>query len=60
MIAQANPQKEAGTFERINGQPQLLPSNKITRYFKIWIAESGVLTKNILPLQKFDALNKSY
>ena len=44
-MAQVDPQKEASTFERINGQPQLLSSNKITYYFKKWAAEidGGVL-----------------
>ena len=54
-MALADPQKEASTFERMNAQPQLLSSNKITRFFKKWTAESGVLKKNILPLQKFNA-----
>ena len=59
-IAQANPQKEASTSERMNDHLQLLSLNKITHYFKIWTAQSGVLKKIILPLQKSDALNRSY
>ena len=45
MIAQADPQKEASTFGRMNGQPQVLSSNKITRFFTIGTDESGVLKK---------------
>ena len=58
-IAQADPQKEASAFERMNCQPQLLSSNKITHYFKIWTDQSVVLKKNVLPLQNFNALNRS-
>ena len=48
--------KESGTFERMNGHLQLLPSNKMTHYFKEWTTPWSVLKKNImlfwkLPLQ---------
>ena len=44
-MAQADLEKRSQYFERMNGQPQLLSSNKITHYFKKWTAEidSGVL-----------------
>ena len=59
-IDQAHPQKEAVAFGRMNSQLQLLSSNKITHYFTIWMDKSGVLKINILPLQKFDAVNRCY
>ena len=59
-IAQANPQKEACALERMNGQLQILSSNKVTHYFTICADKSGVLKKKILLLQKIDALNRSY
>ena len=60
LIDQADPQKEASAFERTNSQMQLLSSNKITHYFTIWMDKSVALKKNILLLQKFDALNGCY
>ena len=60
LITQADLQKGANASERMNGQPQLLSSKKITHYFEIWTDESCVLKENVLPLQKFDALNRSY
>ena len=53
-MAQADPPKEANTFERMNGRPQLLFSNKITHYLIEWMTPSGVRKneKNILLLQK--------
>ena len=50
-MAQADPQKEASTFERMNGRPQRLFSNKMTYYFIEWTTPNGLL-KRILLLQK--------
>ena len=33
-MTQADPVKKASTFERMNGRPQLLSSNKTTHCFK--------------------------
>ena len=39
-------QKEACTFQRIDRQPQLITSNKMTHYyFKVWKTGSGILKK---------------
>ena len=51
-MAQADPPKEASTFARINSRPQLFFSNKMTHYFIDWMTPSGLLKKNVLPLQK--------
>ena len=51
-MTQADPPKEASTFERMNGRPQLLFSNKMTHYFIEWTSGPSGLLKNILPLQK--------
>ena len=63
-MALADPQKEASTFERMNAQPQFLSSNKITRFFKKWTAESGVLKKIYCPYKNLmletDPINNSY
>ena len=40
--AQTDSPKTNSTFETVNGQPQLLSSNKMTHYFKEWITESGI------------------
>ena len=58
-MAQAHPQKEARTFERMNGRSLLLCSNKMTHYFKEWTTASDVL-KKIYFLQKFDASNRCF
>ena len=50
-MAQADPQKEASTFERMNGRPQRLFSNKMTHCFIEWTTPNGLL-KRILLLQK--------
>ena len=49
--------KKASTFERIDGRPQLLFSNKMSHKFKEWTTESGTLKKKIFPLQKCDTQN---
>ena len=49
-MAQADTPKEASTFARMNGQPQILFSSKMTRYFIEWIewaTPSGILKENI-------------
>ena len=51
-MAQADTPKEDSTFARMNDQPQILFSNKMTHYFIEWIewaTPSGILKKNILP-----------
>ena len=58
-MPQADPPKEASTFERMNGRLQPLSSNKMTKYFKEWMTPSTVLKKYILHLKKFDALHRS-
>ena len=52
-MAHADSPKEASTVKKMNGQPQLLSSDKMTQYFK----EQTKLCfeKNILSLQKFEA-----
>lgn len=52
-MAQAGPSKEASTFERMNGRPQSLSSNKMAHYFKKWmnISLQMLFEKNILPLK---------
>ena len=63
-MAQADPQKEANTVKKKNGQSLLLSSNKTTLYFKEWTTASGALKKTfclyknlVLPI---DPLNKSF
>ena len=51
-MAHADPPKETSTFERINGQPQLLFSNKMTHYFTEWTTPSGFLKKKYITLTK--------
>ena len=36
-MAHADPPKEASLFERMNGRPQLLFSNKMTHHFIEWM-----------------------
>ena len=50
--AQADHPKEVRTFERMNGRPQLLFSNKMPHYFIEWMTLSHLLKKYILALQK--------
>ena len=49
-MVQADPPKEASTFERMNNGAQLLSSN-MTNYFKKWTTASGVL-KNYIAFTK--------
>ena len=58
-IAQADPQKKASTFSRMNGRPQLFFSNKMTHYFIEWTTPSGLFKKIYYPYKKFDASNRS-
>ena len=51
-MAQADPPKEASTFARINSRLQLFFLNKMTHYFIDLMTPSGLLKKNVLPLQK--------
>ena len=46
-MAQADPPKEASTFERVNDRSQLLSSNGMRHYFKELKTASGVLKKKI-------------
>ena len=56
-MAQAAPLREASTVKKMNDRS--LPLSKITHYFKKWTTTSGILKKNLLPLQKRDASNRS-
>ena len=47
--------KEASTFARMNGRPQLLFSNKMTHYFIDWTTRTGLLKKIYYPYKKCDA-----
>ena len=38
----ADLEKEASTFERMNGRPQLPSSNKITHFLEKWTAEIDI------------------
>ena len=58
-MAQADPQKEACTVKKMNGQSLLLSPNKMAHYFQEWMIASGILKTNILFIQKFNALNRS-
>ena len=60
-MAQVDPPKEIGTFERINGRPPLLSLNKMTHYFIEWTTLSGLLKKLYYPYHdaQIDPLNKS-
>ena len=58
-MAETDPAEEANTFKKMNGRLLRLSSNKMTHYFKEWTKIIDVLKKNILSLQKFDALNGS-
>ena len=58
-MAQADLSKEASIVKKMNDRSLLLPLNKITHHFKKWTTASGVLKKNLLSLQKFDASNRS-
>ena len=49
---QADPPKKASMFERMNGQSQLLFSNKMTHYFIEWTTPSGLLKRYIITLVK--------
>ena len=44
-MAQADPPKEASTFERMNDRSQLLSANGMRHYFKELKTASGVLNK---------------
>ena len=44
-MTQADPPKEASTFERMNDRSQLLSANGMRHYFKELKTASGVLTK---------------
>ena len=58
-MTQADPLKEVSTFERMNGRPQLIFSNKMAYYCIELATPSGILKKKyMLPLQKFDASNR--
>ena len=63
--AQADLPKEVSTFERMNGRPQLLFSNKMTRYFIEWMTLSDLLKNIYISVTKtfmvqVDPLNISY
>ena len=59
-MTQADPPKEASTFERMNGRRQLLFSNKMTHYFIEWTSgPSSLLKKIYYPYKKFAASNRS-
>ena len=59
LMAQAGTPKEASTFARMNGRPQLLFSNKITHYFIEWTTPSGILKKIYYLSKKSDASDRS-
>ena len=52
LIGQADPPKEANTFEKMNGQLILLSSDKTTYYFKEWTSISCVLEKIYIAFAK--------
>ena len=61
-MAQADPPKEASTFERMNDRLQLLFPNKMTHYFIEWTTPGSLLkkyiiiTKNLmLPIDPFNS-----
>ena len=58
-MALADPPKEASMFERMNGQPQLLVSNRMTHYFIEWMTPSGLLKKTYDLFKKFNTSNRS-
>ena len=47
-MVQADPPKKASMFERMNGQSQLLFSDKMTHYFIEWTTPSGLLKKRYI------------
>ena len=58
-MTQVDPPKEVSTFERMNGRPQLIFSNKMAYYCIELATPSGILKKNICyPYKKFDASNR--
>ena len=59
MVLQTNPPKDASMFETMNGQSELLISNKMTHYFIEWTNPSGLLQKiYYYPCKKFDTSNR--
>ena len=58
-MAQADPPKEARTFERMTGWPQLFFSDKMAHYFIEWTTQNGILKKIYDTYKKFDASNRS-
>ena len=48
-MAQVDLPKEASTFERMNGRPQSLFSNKMIDYFIEWTTPSSLLKIMYLP-----------
>ena len=44
-MVQADPPKDSGMFKKMNGQLQLLPSNKMIHYFKKWTTPCGILKR---------------
>ena len=60
-MVQADPPKKASMFERMNGQSQLLFSNKMTHYFIEWTTPSCLLKKIYnYPCKKFDTSTKNH
>ena len=58
-MTQADPPKEVSTVKKMNGRLLLLSSNKMSHCSKEWTTASGVFERDILPLQNFDASNRS-
>ena len=58
-MAQADPPKEASTFERMNDRLQLLSSNRMKHYFKELTTASGLL-KQIFCLDSKRCFEKIY
>ena len=58
-MAQADPPKEASTFERMNGLPKFFFPNKMRHYFIEWTTPSSLLKKIYYPYKIFDASNRS-
>ena len=58
-MTQSDPPKEASSFERMNGRPQLLFSNKMIHYPIEWTTSSSLLKEIYYTYKKFNASNRS-
>ena len=59
-MARAYLPKVASTFERMNGRPQPLFSNKMTHYVIELTTPSSLLKKIYYPYKIFDASDRSF